>query len=68
MVWFKVCFVVKEKNKFWMLKMVSLVKHYGLKTCIIAKLKINVGQFYMSTTNTKLMCKIKSCSIPQVMT
>jgi hypothetical protein len=68
MVWFKVCFVVEEKDKFLMLKMVYLVKHYGLKKCIIAKLRINVGQFYMFTTNTKLMCKIKSCLIPQVMT
>jgi hypothetical protein len=51
-----------------MLKIVSLVKHYGLKKCIIVKLRINVGQFYMSITNTKLMCKIKSCLNPQVMT
>jgi len=48
----KVYSIVEGREKLLVPKLDSLVKHYGLKKCIVAKLGFVVGQFYSCPINT----------------
>jgi hypothetical protein len=47
----KVCFVVEGKEKLLVLQLDSLVKHFEVKRCIVAKPKVDIEQQYVCKTN-----------------
>jgi hypothetical protein len=50
----KVCSTIEGREKLLVPKLDSLVKHFWVKKCMVAKLGFVVGQFYSCPTNTHM--------------
>ncbi len=53
----KVCYVVDGKENFLVPKLDSLVKHFEVKGCIVAKPKVVIEQQYVCKTNAHVKNK-----------
>jgi hypothetical protein len=52
MVQCKICFQIKGREKLLVPKLNSLIKHSSLRKCLVARLGIVVGEYFLSPSNT----------------